>query len=68
MEKEKTFIIDSIKEFLNNLDSNLGGKLSIYMIGGGAMCLKNLNIDFMDGIENPEKHIPSGYLEDIGVG
>ena len=42
MEKEKIFSIDSIKGFLNNLDKNLKEKLSIFMIGGGAMCLKNL--------------------------
>lgn len=42
MEKEKIFNVDLIKEFLNNLDRNLKEKLNIYMIGGGAMCLKNL--------------------------
>lgn len=42
MKKEKMFYIESIESFLNDLDENLEGRLKIFMIGGGAMCLKNL--------------------------
>ncbi len=42
MAKGKIFNVESIEKFLNNLDNNLNGKLNLYMIGGGAMCLKNL--------------------------
>lgn len=38
----KIFNIDLIKKYLGNLDEKLKGKISLYMIGGGAMCLKNL--------------------------
>lgn len=42
IEKEKIFDMDSIKSFLNDLDKKLEDKVKIFMIGGGAMCLKNL--------------------------
>lgn len=34
--------MDSIKSFLDDLNEKLEDKLKIFMIGGGAMCLKNL--------------------------
>lgn len=52
MEKDKIFSIDLIKRFLNDLDENLDSKIKLYMIGGGAMCLRGLkdstfDIDFI---------------------
>jgi len=41
-EKEKIFELEGIKKFLEEINEKLEDKLSIYLIGGGAMCLKNL--------------------------
>ncbi len=47
-EEKKIFNFDSIKEFLEKLDKQLEDELSIFMIGGGAMCLKALKDSTFD--------------------
>ena len=42
IEKEKIFNTTRVKLFLDDIDKNLSDKLIVYMIGGGAMCLRNL--------------------------
>jgi len=42
VDEGKIFDIKSVKSFLNELDEKLVDKLKIFMIGGGAMCLKGL--------------------------
>jgi len=41
-QKEKIFNTTSVKAFLDDIDKHLKEKLTMYMIGGGTMCLRSL--------------------------